>query len=220
MPIDVVAGSVARRARAWFVLAALLIASTILLPLAATSAAPIDSKEIGEMPTSGGMRPGPIGLDPDPYRVRGVQPVAIKIEKAQVDAEVEVQEIVDGVMLNPSGPFIVSWYRETGSLGDADNIVMAGHLDYYDVGEAVFWRLGELAEGDVIEITGADGVVYRYEVEWVRNYVVAELDAKEVKKIVGRTDTEQLTLITCGGPFDYDKGEYTERIVIRSSIVV
>ena len=225
MPFDRVTGSfgpassVTRRARAWFVLVALLIGSTLLLPLAATSAAPVDSKEIGEMPTSGGLRPGPIGLEPDPYHIRGVQPVAIKIEKAQVDAQVEVQEIVDGVMLNPSGPFIVSWYRETGHLGDADNIVMAGHLDYYDVGEAVFWHLGDLKEHDIIEVTGADDVVYKYEVEWVRNYPVADLDAKEVKKLVGRTDTEQLTLITCGGPFDYNRGEYLERMVVRASRV-
>jgi LPXTG-site transpeptidase (sortase) family protein len=203
------------RSRGWLLLLTLVLASSFLLPLA-TTAAPVDSKETGEMPTSGGLRPGPIGLDPDPYRIRGVQPVAIKIEKAQVDAQVEVQEIVDGVMLNPSGPFVVSWYRETGHLGDADNIVMAGHLDYYDVGEAVFYHLGELAEGDVIEITGADDQIYKYKVEWVRNYAIADLDAKEVKRIVGRTSEESLTLITCGGQFDYNRGEYLERMVVRA----
>ena len=207
------------RSRGWLMLLALLLATSFLLPLAAASAAPVDSKDTGEMPTSGGLRPGPIGLDPDPYRIRGVQPVAIKIEKAQVDAQVEVQEIVDGVMLNPSGPFVVSWYRETGHLGDADNIVMAGHLDYYDVGQAVFYHLGELKEHDIIEVSGADNQIYRYEVDWVRNYAVADLDAKEVKKLVGRTSDEKLTLITCGGQFDYNRGEYLERMVVRASPV-
>jgi len=207
------------RSRGWLMLLALLLATSFLLPLAAAAAAPVDSKDTGEMPTSGGLRPGPIGLDPDPYRIRGVQPVAIKIEKAQVDAQVEVQEIVDGVMLNPSGPFVVSWYRETGHLGDADNIVMAGHLDYYDVGQAVFYHLGELKEHDIIEVSGADNQIYRYEVDWVRNYAVADLDAKEVKKLVGRTSDEKLTLITCGGQFDYNRGEYLERMVVRASPV-
>jgi LPXTG-site transpeptidase (sortase) family protein len=207
------------RSSGLLVLLALLIASSFALPFAATANAPVDSKEKGEMPTSGGLRPGPIGLDPDPYRIRGVQPVAIKIEKAQVDAQVEVQEIVDGVMLNPSGPFVVSWYRETGHLGDKDNIVMAGHLDYWDVGEAVFYHVGDLKEGDIIEITGADDVVYKYKVEWVRNYKVADLDKKEVQSIVGKTNDEQLTLITCGGPFDYNRGEYLERLVVRASRV-
>jgi LPXTG-site transpeptidase (sortase) family protein len=203
------------RSRAWLLLLTLLLASGFLLPLA-TTAAPVDSKETGEMPTSGGLRPGPIGLDPDPYHIRGVQPVAIRIEKAEVDAQVEVQEIVDGVMLNPSGPFVVSWYRETGHLGDADNIVMAGHLDYYDVGEAVFYHLGALEEDDIIEVTGADDQVYKYKVEWVRNYTVADLDDKTLNKIVGRTSKEALTLITCGGQFDYNRGEYLERMVVRA----
>lgn len=204
------------RSQGWLALLALLIGSSVALPLAATANAPVDSVEQGEMPTTGGLRPGPIGLEPDPFRIRGVQPVAIKIEDASVEAQVEVQEIVDGVMLNPSGPFVVSWYRETGHLGDLDNIVMAGHLDYYDVGEAVFYNLGDLEEGDIIEITGADDEIYRYEIEWVRNYAVADLDAKAVKKIVGRTNEERLTLITCGGPFDYNRGEYLERMVVRA----
>lgn len=197
-------------------LLALLIVSSLALPFAANANAPIDSKERGEMPTTGGLRPGPLGLEPDPYSIFGVQPIAIRIEKAQVDAQVEVQEIVEGVMLNPSGPWIVSWYRETGRLGALDNIVLAGHLDYWDVGEAVFYNLGKLAEGDTIEITGEDGVVYAYEVEWVKSYEVADLDAKELRNIVGKTDTETLTLITCGGPFDYNKGEYLERMVVRA----
>jgi LPXTG-site transpeptidase (sortase) family protein len=204
------------RASALFALFALLLASSLALPFAAT-AAPVESKEKGEVPTTGGMRPGPAGLDPNPFRAGGVRPVAIRIERAQVDAQVEVQEIVDGVMLNPSGPFVVSWYRETGHLGDADNIVMAGHLDYWDVGEAVFFHLGGLQEGDVIEIIGADNEVYRYRVDWVRTYTVAELDKKEVQRLVGRTKDEKLTLITCGGTFDYNRGEYLERLVVRAS---
>lgn len=207
-----------RRASALLTLLALLIASNLALPFVST-AAPVDSKEKGEMPTTGGLRPGPLGLEPDPYRIRGVQPVAIKIEKAQVDAQVEVQEIVDGVMLNPSGPFVVSWYRETGTLGDLDNIVMAGHLDYWDVGQAVFYHVGELKKGDLIEVTGADGNVYKYKVDWVRNYKVDELDKKTLRQIVGKTRQEKLTLITCGGPFDYDRGEYLERMVVRASRV-
>lgn len=200
-------------------LLALLIVSSLAFPFASTAAAPVDSKEKGEMPTTGGLRPGPLGLNPNPYSVFGVQPIAIRIEKAQVDAQVEVQEIVDGVMLNPSGPFVVSWYRETGRLGALDNVVMAGHLDYWDVGEAVFYNLGQLQEGDVIEITGEDETVYKYEVQWVQNYKVADLDAKDVQKIVGKTDEEQLTLITCGGPFDYNRGEYLERMVVRANRV-
>ncbi|HEY8448394.1 MAG TPA: class F sortase [Thermomicrobiales bacterium] len=176
----------------------------------------VTPSELGEPPTTGTLRPGPIGLDPRPFRVIGVRPVAIRIEKANVDAPVEEQEIIDGVMQDPSGPFVVSWYKETGRLGEQHNIVMAGHLDYWDVGAAVFYEVWKLEEGDVIEVVGEDDKTYRYAVEWVKSYKVAELGAKAVQEIVGRTSEEKLTLITCGGPFDYERGEYLERIVVRA----
>lgn len=195
----------------------LLLMAGFAAPLTVTAKAPVAANQIGEMPTTGGLRPGPIGIAPKPFRVRGALPVAIKIPTADVDSQVETQEIVDGVMLNPSGPFVVSWYKETGRLGEKDNAVFAGHLDYYDVGQAVFYHLGKLKKGDVIEVQGEDGKTYKYEVEWVENFVVADLDAKGVQRIVGKTDEEKLTLITCGGPFDYNTGEYLERMVVRAT---
>ncbi len=179
-----------------------------------------EASQIGEPTTLGGVRPGPIGIEPDPFRKRGVAPIAIKITQAQVDAQVEQQEIVDGVMQNPSGPYVVAWYRGTGRLGEDDNVVMAGHLDYWDVGEAVFYHVGGLKEGDEIEVIGEDDESYIYTVNWVKAYTVADLDGTSVREIVGSTETEVLTLITCGGPFDSEKGEYLERIVVRASRVV
>jgi LPXTG-site transpeptidase (sortase) family protein len=178
---------------------------------------PVEASSLGEPPTVGGVRPGPFGSAPKPFHKLGVAPVEIKITKAQVDALVEQQEIVNGVMQNPSGPFVVAWYRGTGRLGEDDNIVMAGHLDWWDVPQAVFYNVGDLKEGDEIDVTGEDGTVYKYKVDWVKNYAVADLDAKKVQEIVGATKTEKLTLITCGGPFDYQNGVYLERIVVRAS---
>lgn len=178
---------------------------------------PVTATQLGEPTTLGGVRPGPMGADPAPYRTRGVMPVALKIDKALVDSQVEEQQIIDGVMQNPSGPFVVAWYRGTGRLGEDDNIVLAGHYDYWDVGEAVFFHLPNLAEGDEIDVTGEDGQTYKYKVDWVKNYTVDDLNAESLKEIVGSTTTEKLTLITCGGFFDAQRGEYLERMVVRAS---
>jgi LPXTG-site transpeptidase (sortase) family protein len=178
---------------------------------------PVEGSQLGEPTTLGGMRPGPMGAEPEPFRKRGVQPVAIKIEKADVDTQVEQQEIIDGVMQNPSGPFVVAWYRGTGRLGEDDNVVLAGHYDYWDVGAAIFYNLPNLTEGDEIDVTGEDGQVYKYKVEWVKNYTVDDLNAESVKEIVGSTKSEKLTLITCGGFFDAGRGEYLERMVVRAT---
>jgi sortase (surface protein transpeptidase) len=162
------------------------------------------------------MRPGPVGQNPPTQRRRGVTPVAIKIETAQVDSEVETVDIVNGVMQNPSGPYIVAWYRGTGKLGEPNNVVMSGHLDYYDVPIGVFYYLGGLQAGDKIEVTGTNGDTYIYSVEWVKTYDMASLDQNAIDEIVGKTDSEKLTLITCAGTFDSGKGEYDTRFVVRA----
>lgn len=204
-------------------LTALLVSVIALLVVAAGGqafsvlAAPIGSTGKGDTPTTGGMRPGPVGQNPPTLRKKGVRPVAIKIEKAQVDSEVESADIVNGVMQNPTTPYIVAWYRTTGKLGEDNNIVMSGHLDWYDVPVGVFYYLGDLSEGDKIVVTGADGNDYDYKVDWIKNYDVASLDQATIDEIVGKTDTEELTLITCTGVFDSGKGEYDTRMVVRAS---
>ncbi len=199
-----------RRTRLLVVLAGVLVLSTGGA-VAAQERVVTDPR--GEVPTTGGPRPGPIGSNPSTARPRGVLPVAIKIDKAQVDAQIEQQEIVGGAMQNPSGPWVVSWYKETGKLGEVGNAVMAGHLDYWDVGPAVFSNLGRLSEGDEIAVTGDDGATYTYRVVWSRLFETA---TAPIAEIVGPTADESLTLITCGGPFDDERGEYIQRLVVRA----
>jgi hypothetical protein len=175
--------------------------------------APIASTLRGEMPTTGGLRPGPVGLEPRPVPTAGAVPVAIEITNAAVNAQVETIEIVNGVMQNPTGPWVVSWYRETARLGEPGNVVMAGHLDYWDVGPAVFYNVGQLAENDVIQVTGDDGQLFEYAVEWVDMF---DADNAPIQMIVGATEYEALTLITCGGPFDYENGVYLQRTIVRA----
>ena len=166
---------------------------------------------------SGGMQAGPLGLNPTTGSATA--PVSISIPDASVDAEVERNQIVDGVMLDPSGPWVVSWYQETGLLGEVDNLVMSGHVDYWDVGPAVFWTVGDLPPGAPMQVRGEDGATYTFEVEWVKTYDVAGLTPEAINEIVGPTDYRAITLITCGGDFNYDTGEYLSRTVIRGRLV-
>jgi sortase (surface protein transpeptidase) len=174
----------------------------------------IVSTILGEVPTTGGLRPGPGGVQPIFQEVqRGELPVSIEIAKLAVTSQIETIEIVDGVMQNPTGPWIVSWYQESARLGELGNVLMAGHLDYWDVGPAIFYNVGLLVPGDEIQVTGEDGNIYTYAVDWVENFDVANAPIQE---IVGPTEEESLTLITCGGPFDYANGVYLQRTVVRA----
>jgi sortase (surface protein transpeptidase) len=144
---------------------------------------------------------------------RGSVPEQLVIDSANVNYEIEVLEIVDGVMQAPSGPNVVSWYKETARLGEQSNIVIAGHVNWWGVPEGPFFHLIDMQEGDRIEITGEDGNIYVYEVQWVRQE--SNLEAPD-PGVVGPTGEQSLTLITCGGEWDASISEYNERTVVRA----
>lgn len=188
----------------------------VLMAFPLTSIANPDSSMPIVAPSGIELQAGPLGL----YPASTVQPpVAIQIPNATVDAEVEHLQIVDGAMPDPSGPWVVSWYEGTGRLGEQDNMVMAGHLDYWGVGPAVFYDLASLDEGDPIEVTGERGNVVSYSVTWTRLYQLEELNSQTINDIVGSTPVASLTLITCGGEFDEATGQYLSRYVVRAELV-
>lgn len=218
--------------RAFGMLGVLALLLTLAFPLVTVQAQ--DDEEApqasSEVPSFGAARPGPIRLaqaavagdavavNEEEAVPEGVTPVSILIESAGIDAPIERVDIVDGVMQNPSGPWVVSWYDDLPALGEGGNVVMAGHVDYWDTGPAVFWELPNLAEGDVIQVVGENGDVYEYSVQWSRLYDVAtELTPEVIQAdVVGETDEESLTLITCGGDFNVDTQEYVSRRVLRA----
>ncbi|MGD9712418.1 MAG: sortase, partial [Thermomicrobiales bacterium] len=150
---------------------------------------------------------------PEEECIRGAIPDRVVVDAAQVDAGVEILEIIDGVMEQPTGPELVTWYKETGRLGENNNVVIAGHLNYWGVPQGVFFYLDQLRPGDKVEITGDDGKTYVFEIEWVRQESnLAPPDAE----VIGPTDAPSLTLITCGGEWNASISEYDERTVARA----
>lgn len=190
-------------------------------PESTPSQPPIESTTTGEMPSSGALRPGPVGEDSPLARASNpTDPINIVVEKAGINASVEHQNIVDGVMSNPSGPWVVAWYPQTATLGEQGNVVMAGHVDFWNVGPSVFFNVRDLVEGDEIVLTGENGSSYTYAVDWVDTFLIEELTTGGVlEDVTGHTDTRSVTLITCGGEFDYVNGEYLSRMVVRGSFV-
>lgn len=118
-----------------------------------------------------------------------------------------------GVMEAPNRPDVVAWYDFSARPGSGSNAVFSGHLDFADYGAAVFWRLKELREGDEVQVTLADGTVYSYRVVLSTSYNAA---TAPVQEIVGPTDEEMITLITCGGRWDRESRQYDERLIVRA----
>lgn len=147
-------------------------------------------------------------------------PVALVIPAAEVDAEIEVNKIIDGQMLDPTGPWIVSWYEGTGLVGEPGrNLLMSGHVDYWGVGPAIFRNVASLTAGSEVMVYGAEGAVATYAVEYVERIQTATITQEKLAEITGATPYDAVTLITCGGEFNYDIGEYLERDIIRCRLV-
>ena len=173
--------------------------------LAVPTAAPRATARHTATPTS---TPAP---SPSPV---AAPPVRLLIPAIGVDAPVSVKGVQpDAVMDVPDGPEDVAWYNFTARPGTGGNAVLSGHLDYRNYGAAVFWRLKELGEGDIVEVRLADGSVLRYQVSLKLSY-----DARmaPVSEIVGPTSREVVTLITCGGTFDSGSRNYSDRLVVRA----
>jgi sortase (surface protein transpeptidase) len=198
-------------ARRWFV--ALDVAAVTLLLMATLARVDRIGREDSDDPEQAGLAAGSPSAS--------VRPQRLLIESIGVEAEiVAVAEIDPAARMPLADPWRVAWAEGSAAPGLPGNVVMAGHRDYWAIGPAVFWDLRLLAPGDRIVVAGDDGRAYRYEVAWVRHYEVDQLTAGPARaEVVGPTDDPALTLITEGGVFSFQEGEYLGRTVVRASLI-
>jgi sortase (surface protein transpeptidase) len=105
---------------------------------------------------------------------------------------------------------LAAWYKYSATPGQVGASVIEGHVDSRQ-GPAVFFRLGALRPGNIIEVTLADGVTAIFRVTGVRQYAKTKFPAETV---YGATGFAALRLITCGGTFDYATGHYLSSTVV------
>jgi len=136
----------------------------------------------------------------------------------------------DGIMPNPEGPDDVAYYDFSawpgkGGRPGAGNTLLAGHVDSghepCDNGTepppctAVLWELNNLNVGDEIHLV-VDGTLYKYAV--TSNEPVHATNGPW-DQIVSSTTAPTLTIITCGGDFNRETGEYDQRQVVKASFM-
>ena len=141
----------------------------------------------------------------------------IIISRLEINASVVVKGIdANGAMETPEGPWEAAWYAFTHEPGSSDgkgNAVFSGHVDALFTGQdapAVFFHLKSLVSGDKITVVMTNGKEYEYRVFETKSVVAATAD---VASIVGRTEKEIITLITCGGPSGV---AYSQRLIVRA----
>ncbi|MBI4505595.1 MAG: class F sortase [Chloroflexi bacterium] len=158
-------------------------------------------------------RPAPTAT---PVPRQGSPAVRISIARIGIDARVVTLGVDrNGVMQSPDSPSDVAWYDFSALPGGDGNAVLSGHLDWYTGITGVFWRVKELAPGDAVEITTADGRQLRYIVVETTVYQSATVP---VARVVGPTPYPSVTLVTCEGRFDRATRDYSHRRVVRAEL--
>ncbi|MET0955401.1 MAG: class F sortase [Cryobacterium sp.] len=142
-------------------------------------------------------------------------PVRVRVETLGIDMPIEAVGTADtGAMALPANPAVAAWYRYGSGPGSAAGAtVVAAHVDslIYDIGP--FALLADAPAGTEIVLDTADGAVHRYAVASVD--VVAKPDVPW-GAVFDRTGAARLTLVTCGGEFDYEAKRYLSNVIVTA----
>jgi LPXTG-site transpeptidase (sortase) family protein len=157
---------------------------------------------------------------PTPAPTPVAAPVSVSIPA------IEVQSDLLTLGLNPDGTLQVpqpgpdydtaAWYDGSPRPGELGPAVIEGHVDSAANGPSVFYRLGEIAPGDKVDVTRADGSVVSFEVYDIQ--LVPKNDFPTLD-IYGNTDGPELRVITCGGPFDSSARSYEDNVVVFARMI-
>ncbi len=121
----------------------------------------------------------------------------------------------DGAMGIPTNFTDVAWYNGGPVPGMPGSAVIDGHLDGRNVKEAVFYRLGDLRPGDIVEVVDANGATSTFNVVRLADY---SYNATTTDIFEGDLLKARLNLITCAGDWIKGQGIYDKRVVVFTEL--
>ena len=166
----------------------------------------------------------PQAREPEPEPTPVTVPLRLVIDRLGVDAPVGVYELdengVPEVPVADDAGEVVAWYDFSSKPGAGSNAVFAGHVTW-NRAPAVFGNLDDLQAGDGIRLVSDDGTEYTYEV--FASFDVDPYDTESLK-VMAPTETDTVTLITCGGtwipdPSEQFGGDYTTRTIVQAKLM-
>ncbi len=147
------------------------------------------------------------------------KPVQLIIPAIGVNAHIESTGLAwqnNGAMGVPTNFADVAWYNGGPVPGMPGSAVIDGHLDGKNVPQAVFYNLGKLKVGDLVEVVDTKGTTLQFRVVTTKTYAY---DATTTDIFAGDSSKARLNLITCGGSWMKDKKLYDQRIVVFTELV-
>ena len=120
----------------------------------------------------------------------------------------------DGTMEVPQGAYPAGWFDRSPSPGELGPSVLAAHVDW--AGEpGAFSGIDELLPGDEVVVDRADGTSAVFTVDRVEEH---PKDDFPTAAVYGDLDHAGLRLITCGGSFDEETGDYGDNVVVFAAL--
>ena len=146
--------------------------------------------------------------------VRSV-PTHLTIPKAGIDTDLTTTGLnsIGGIQM-PDVFDEAAWFTSSPTPGELGPSIIVGHVDRVD-GIAVFWNLRELAPGDSIQVSRADGSIATFKVVEVDQFSQSNFPTA---KVYGNIDYAGLRLITCSGTFDNETGHYNDNLVVSAAL--
>jgi len=145
-------------------------------------------------------------------------PTAITIADINVASAPVLATTADtstGRLVIPSDASKIGWYRYGPTPGEPGSALLAGHVDYDDR-PGVFYSLQDVPIGALVDIAFADGSVEHFRVTQV--LLVDKTDIP-VTDLFARSGSPRLTLVTCGGVFDWTHHTYRSNVIVSADPV-
>jgi hypothetical protein len=114
----------------------------------------------------------------------------------------------------PEDPNLAGWFTGAVSPGEKGTAVLVGHVDNQQ-GPAVFYALGALKKGNLVEVARKDGKTAVFEIYGVEVFAKNNFPGDRVYASKG---APELRVITCGGGFSKQNG-YDGNVVAFARLV-
>lgn len=160
-----------------------------------------------------------VGAEPPPLAPNdnlSAAAIAVHIPRLNINqALVGLQVQADQVLGAPTQFSDIGWWSDGPRPGAQGATIIAGHVTSR-AGPAVFARLKDLVEGDLVVVDRADKTSATFKVVGKTTYPRTNYP----DQVVYRTDGKpSVHLITCDGTFDSALGKYPDNLVVSADLV-
>jgi sortase (surface protein transpeptidase) len=144
-------------------------------------------------------------------------PAPTRVEVPALGIDIAVQPVgldADGNMGLFDDPAVAAWYQwGPAPASEAGSTVIAAHVDSLEYRVLPFARLRDAAPGTEVFVTDAAGTRHAFVVDSLQ---VIEKGAVDWDAAFDRSGAPRLTLVTCGGEFDYQARTYLSNLVVTA----